>query len=371
MSSQDNNQVFSKWFEELSVSTIFAEPANSPSESSPASPSPAGAGNLTSNQTLLMTIAREAMACEFEVLLNQHQYPQAADRAIAALDLVQHYESELSVYRPRSDLSTLNKFGGSKSVALSGETIRLLQLAIDVFEQTSHAFDITAGSLSEAWGFSRREGRRPSEEEIGVALEKVGTDLLTVDPETSTARFLREGVSVNPGGIGKGFAIDRAAQLLARNGIHDFMMHGGLSSVIAHGDRLHPDTGGGWLVALKHPWRWEQKLGMIRLRNQALSTSGSGKQFFHFDGQRYSHIIDPRTGWPAKQMMSATVICHSAAISDALATAFFVMGEQAATEFCDRNPEISAVLVYQDEKTRKQVLKTINLADDQWIDERS
>lgn len=402
---QDPRFPLTSWFEELSVPAdaakgpsetecdAEAENAIEPSASQSGSPESSfsasesgksgGAPGLSSpevpaagrdwsegSQSLLMTIAREAMACEFEVLLNQHQYPNAPDHAVDALDLIEHYESELSVYRPRSDLSILNRFGGEKSVSVSGETVCLLQLAQAIHEQTARAFDITAGSLSEVWGFSRRAARRPSDDEIADALQKVGSDLLEVDSDLTTAGFRRPGVTVNPGGIGKGFALDRAAQGLARKGTLDFMMHGGLSSVIAHGDRMHPETGGGWLVALKHPWRWEQPLGMIRLRNQALATSGSGKQFFHFDGKRYSHIIDPRTGWPAQQMMSATVICRSAAIADALATAFFVMGERAATEFCDRNPEIAAVLVYQDEKTGKQKLKTINLAEDQWIADR-
>ena len=308
------------------------------------------------------------MACEFEVLLNQHQYPDAPDSAIRALDLIEKYEADLSVYRSRSDLSTLNRFGGERMVAMSGETLSMLCLARDLYELTEHAFDITAGSLSEVWGFSRREARRPSDGEIAEALQTVGTDLLKVDQEGATAGFSRPGVKVNPGGIGKGFALDRAAQQLGREGVHDFMMHGGLSSVLARGDRLHPETGGGWLVALKHPLRWEQQLGTIRLRDQALATSGSGKQFFHFQGKRYSHIIDPRSGWPAQQMLSATVICRSAAVADALATAFFVMGEKAATAFCDQHPQISAILIYQEGDSRKQKLKTVNLTSDQWIE---
>lgn len=319
-----------------------------------------------SGETLLLSIARTAMACEFEVLLNQYQYPDAADHAVAALDAIEYYESLLSVYKPRSDLSTLNRFGAQRSVAISNETEALLRLAKEVHRWTGGAFDISSGSLSEVWGFSRREGRRPTDDEIRAALTHVGSELLDLDSENSTACFSKKGVTVNPGGIGKGFALDRAAQLLHSRGIGDFMLHGGLSSVTAHGHRQHPDTGGGWLVSLKHPWRWEEHLGTVRLLDRALATSGSGKQFFHYGGKRYSHIIDPRSGWPAEKMMSATVICKSGAVADALATAFFVMGPEQSFKFCQEHNDVAAILVYQDDKSRKMIIEACNLGEDQW-----
>lgn len=317
-------------------------------------------------ERLLLSIARSAMACEFEVLLNQHQYPQAPDEAVAALELIEQLESLLSVYKPRSELSILNRFGSERQVAVSFDTANLLRLASDVYRFTGGAFDLTASVLSDAWGFSRRQGRKPDAATIAAALENVGSEYLSVDAEAGTAGFSRPGVQVNPGGIGKGYALDRAAGRLSAGGVDDFMLHGGLSSVVARGDRQHPQTGGGWLVSLKHPWRHEEHMGTIRLQNQALGTSGSGKQFFHIGGQRYSHIIDPRSGQPAQGMMSATVVCASGAVSDALATALFVMGVDAAREFCSQYPQIGAILVYQASKSSKQQLLTMNLPEGCW-----
>lgn len=317
-------------------------------------------------RSLLWSVARQAMACEFEVLLNQHQYRVGPDRAVAALDIVESIESLLSVYRPQSDLSKLNQFGSQRPVLISYDTCAVIRLAQAIHGWTAGAFDLTAGTLSEVWGFSRRQGRMPSKDEIEQALQEVGSNWIEVDVANSTARLNRERVKLNPGGIGKGYALDRAAQQLAAGGVGDFMLHGGLSSVIARGHRNHPRTGGGWLVALKHPWRWEETIGTIRLRDKALGTSGSGKQFFHFGGKRYSHIIDPRTGWPADCAMSATVICRSAAIADALATAFFVMGVEAVQRFCDAHKDISAILVHQDQATTKPMLTTFNVTPDEW-----
>lgn len=316
--------------------------------------------------TLLLSVAQSAMACEFEVLMNQHQHPQGAERAMEALQVVSQLERLLSVYKPRSELSVLNRFGGARPVSISHDTLTLLELARDLQKLTAGVFDITAARLSEIWGFSRREGSVPTQEAIEVALQQVGGQYVQTNAGERTAHFSREGVQVNPGGIGKGYALDRAVGRLIDHGIENFMIHGGLSSVAARGDRQHSATGGGWLVAVKHPWRWEEKIGTVRLRNQALGTSGSGKQFFHFGGVRYSHIIDPRSGWPAQGMMSATVICPSGAIADALATAFFVMGPELSHRFCDQHPQIAAILIYSDSKSGRQHIDTCNLTDDMW-----
>ena len=199
----------------------------------------------------------------------------------------------------------------------------------------------------------------PSPEQIQAALERVGTQHLHLDETASTIALGRAGVQLNPGGIGKGYALDCAAGLLVESGIEDFMLHGGLSSIVARGSR-HGDPDDCWKVALKHPWRSDETLDTISLRDQALGTSGSGKQYFHFGGKRYSHLIDPRSGWPADDLMSVTVVCPSGGVADALATGLFILGRQAATEFCEAHPEIRAILVYADAKTGGQRIERRN-----------
>ncbi len=321
---------------------------------------------LSLRDTLLLTISRQAMACEWEVLLNQHQYPFGAEEAMRALDLIEQLEALHSVFRTHSDLIAVNRFAAVRPVAVAHDTMVMLTLARDMHTLTEGAFDITAGSLSQTWGFSRRQGRMPTEGEIAKARQLVGTEFVVLDESQRLVELTKPGVTLNPGGIGKGYALDRAAGRLVSSGVLDFMMHGGLSSVVAHGNRQHSETGGGWLVALKHPWRWEEQIGTIRLTNQALATSGSGKQFFHYQGQRYSHIIDPRTGWPAQGMMSTTVISPSAAVADALATALFVMGPERSREFCQQHPSVAAILVFNDSKSGATVTESHNLTADQW-----
>lgn len=306
----------------------------------------------------LQSISKAAMACEFEVLLNERQYPLGVEVAFECMELIEHLEDLLSVYRASSQFSKINQFGGERSVLVDSKTLELIMLAQAAFTWTDGCFDMTAGSLSETWGFSRRQGAMPTPQQIDAALEVVGTEYVQVDEVQSTVRFTRPGVKLNPGGIGKGYALDRAAKILLRKGIDDFMIHGGLSSIVARGKRqgANPD----WTVALKHPWRTEELIETIPLRNQAIGTSGSGKQFFHFGGKRYSHIIDPRSGWPAQQMMSVTVICPSCAIADAIATGLFVMGVEKSIQFCERFSDIAAVLIYQDPKSGSQRIEHLN-----------
>lgn len=315
--------------------------------------------------SLLLSISRPAMACEFEVLQNQHQYPQGADAAVEVLDLVEEIERALSVYLSDSDFSRLNRSQG-KPVSVGVEAMQVLQLAQCLHQATAGSFDITAGALSESWGFSRRQGRIPSDSEIEESLARVGSEQIELDEANSLAQLKRPGAQVNPGGIGKGYALDLAAARLRAAGISDFMLHGGLSSITACGNRKQPDGLGGWLVALKHPLQSERTLGRVRLRAQSLATSGSGKQFFHFQGRRYSHIIDPRSGRPAEGVWSATVVCPSAAIADALATAFFVMGVEQTQAFCEQHPDISAILVHPSRESGREAITCFNVPEAMW-----
>lgn len=320
----------------------------------------------------LESIEQPAMACEFEVLLNQGQYRQGMEMARDALAVVHALEEELSVYRAASDFSNINRYAHERPVPVRADVCQLLLVAKEVSRITGRAFDITAGALSEAWGFSRRQGRKPADEEIASVLACVDSQALEIDAAAQTVRLNRPGIKLNPGGIGKGYALDRVATGLVAAEVKDFLIHGGRSSVLARGNRYdgreEPD---GWWIALAHPLRWEEKLGRVRLRNQALGTSGAGKQFFHYEGVRYSHVIDPRTGWPAQGVLSATAICRSGTLADALATAFMVMGVEATRAFCAEHPAIGAILVSTVSGGSKLVIDCVNVAEQDWDAQRA
>lgn len=276
------------------------------------------------NQPVLSEFSRRAMATEFSVML-PGMIGKAADSALSALAQVDAIENQLSIYVPGSDISRLNQAAGAGPVAVSPMTLEVLDRAITLSRLTDGALDITAGPLVEAWGFTKRRGQKPSSEVVQAALARVGYQKLLLDHERGTAELMEPGMAVNLGAIGKGFALDRVAASLRAAGIDDFLVHGGRSSVLVAGDD-QPGSGSGWRVAVEHPLLPGTRLGGLRLAGQALGTSGSGKQFFHHQGRRMGHVIDPRTGWPSGDMLSLTVLAPSAMDADALATGLFVMG---------------------------------------------
>ncbi|MEX2093577.1 MAG: FAD:protein FMN transferase, partial [Pirellulales bacterium] len=200
------------------------------------------------------------------------------------------------------------------------------------------------------WGFSRRQGRLPSDAEIVAALERVGMDGVVLDAEHHTVAFQRPGLSLHLNSIGKGYALDRMAEMLDStsdkdgDGLSNYLLHGGRSSVLARGDC--PGSGkAGWTIGVPHPLRPGERLTEVSLVNQALGTSGSGTQSFEHEGRRYGHLLDPRTGWPAEGIFSATAIAATAAEADALSTAFYIMGREKVERFCAERSGVAAVLV--------------------------
>ena len=316
----------------------------------------------------VLEVRRSAMACDWQVLLNAGQHQDAADIAIEALDRVDTLENQLSIYRPQSELTLINHRAAFQPVPVEPGLFNLLQRALELSEMTAGAFDITSTPLWKTWGFYRREGRFPSPKEVQVALERVGYQLVQLDPVTRSVRFAREGVELNLGAIGKGYALDCCARILGESGVTNFLMHGGLSSILGRGSRLRGDeeAAAGWTIALKHPLRQQETLGYLRLRDQALGTSGSGHQYFHHAGRRYGHILDPRTGFPSEGVISATVVTDSAADADALATGLLVMGREAALEFCACHPELGVVLVFPGQRSGAAEIACSGLSEADW-----
>ncbi|MFM7842704.1 MAG: FAD:protein FMN transferase [Planctomycetota bacterium] len=314
----------------------------------------------------LLHVGRSAMACQFEIYLIAGRPPLGPDIALQALDLVDQLEAQLTVYRPHSEISHLNRSAGEAPIPVEGRLFQLLLQAQQLHADTDGAFDITAGCLSKVWGFYRREGRVPESVELEAALERVGSQHLDLEPNLATVRFRQSGLEINLGAIGKGYALDRSAEFMLAEGVPDFLIHGGTSSILARGSRgAANDDPSGWSVALKHPLRSEERLAEIWLRDQALGTSGAGNQFFFHRGQRYGHILDPRTGRPASGVLSSTVIASSAARADALSTAFYVGGLSLAQSYCDAHPEVSALLITPADRAGEVELHRFNFTPDQ------
>ncbi len=168
-----------------------------------------------------------------------------------------------------------------------------------------------------------------------------------LDPVQQTVRYQRPGLEINLGAIGKGYALDRVADMLDRDwGVPAYLIHGGRSSVFARGT---PGQSHGWELSICHPWQPERRLATVWLRDRAMGTSAATFQFLEHQGKKLGHILDPRTGWPASAMASVSVLAPTAAESDALSTAFFILGSDAARRYCESHPGIGAILLPEGE----------------------
>jgi thiamine biosynthesis lipoprotein len=286
-------------------------------------------------------VQRRAMACRFEITLDSRD-ARFVPAAHAALDRVDAIEAQLTVFRETSELVRLNRFAATESVPCDRRLFALLTRCASLSAATDGAFDITTTPLSRCWGFLRRSGRLPAESEIAAARACVGMRHVTLDPAAMTVRFAQPGVELNLGAVGKGYALDRIAVTLRRAGVGRALLSAGQSSLLAIGG---PDPG--WPIDIVSPGR-DTPIARVWLRVAALGTSGAGEQFVIVDGRRYGHVLDPRSGWPAEGMLSATVACASAADADALSTAFLVAGPALAERYCRAHPDV-LVLVTPDE----------------------
>lgn len=252
-----------------------------------------------------------------------HSNQRAVERAVtAALDEMDRVDRLLSNYRADSELSRMNHSAAKTPFSASIELYDFVRRCRSFFDETSGTFDPTVGPLVRAWGFFTSDPERPSPGEAAAAKTRSGFDKVRLDDATRLVSYAVEGVELDPGGIGKGYAVDRAAAVLRGAGITSALISAGGSTIYGLG---HPPDREGWTVGVRDPAGASPFLRTVTLRDAAISTSGMSEKFVVVDGKRYGHIIDPRTGEPAEAMCQVTVVTPSATDSDALTKAAFLL----------------------------------------------
>ncbi|MDX1966807.1 MAG: FAD:protein FMN transferase [Planctomycetaceae bacterium] len=289
--------------------------------------------------TLLLRTS--AMGTDFDVLLNPDGPSHQVGAASEALDEIVRLDEQYSVYRAESELSTLNRLAAEHRVEVEQQLFRLLRRGCALAQQTEGAFNPIAGQLIELWRRTRREERAPTESERRQAIEAARLDRVEFDDARSAVRFSAPGPRFDLGAIGKGYAVDRAAEILVEQGVENWLVHGGKSSARVRGCHVEHD---GWPIALQNPLLPDRRFLTLILRDMAMSTSGTAVQWYRHQGKRYGHILDPRTGWPVEVMLSVSVIAPDAALADALSTAFFVLGVEKALSYCDNFENVGVIL---------------------------
>lgn len=262
---------------------------------------------------------------------------QASERVFEEIGRV---ENLMSPYKPGSDVYRINQAGWEQPVAVSEDTFLLLKRSAEISVQTGGAFDITFASLSSLWNFNLKKFIPPSRESVARRLPLVNYRLIVLDPAGRRVRLSRRGTRIGLGGIAKGYAIKRGIEAFRSAGITAAIVEAGGDLQVLGNKRCEP-----WRVGLAHPRKKGIVLSIALEDGEAVTTSGDYERFAVYEGVRYHHILDPRTGFPAKGLLSVSVIAKDAVDADAFATALFVMGREKALKFLSGRRDIQAILV--------------------------
>jgi len=287
-----------------------------------------GRGAVSSEELRLESSA-DAMGSTYSLVLYGQDRARLETASEDAFEEVRRLDRLLSNYRPESEWSQVNRYAAERPVKVSDELFHLLSACVEYSRQSEGAFDISVGPLMKVWGFYKGSGHLPQRAEVLKALEKVGYRNILLDASSKTVRFAREGVELDPGGIGKGYAVDRMVDILRRDGIGSALVSASGSSIYALGA---PPGEAGWKVRIRDPKDEAKTVTEVTLKNESMSTSGSYEKFFWAEGKIYSHIMDPRTGYPSTGMLSASVITPLTLDSEAWTKPYYINGREWAAK---------------------------------------
>jgi len=289
--------------------------------------------------------SRISMACEYAIEAYGPD-PAALPRIVdEAFDEVDRLDRLMSHYKSDSPVSRVNRAAAQHPVEVDRELFDFLAAAMRYNRESHGAFDVTVGPLIKAWGFFDGEGRVPSETELAAARRLVGGAHVTLNPASRTIAFDAAGVELDLGGIAKGYAVDRVVALLKQRQIAAALVSAGGSTIYALGA---PPGRDGWPVTIQDPVDSRKVAVTLELKDRALSIAGRSEKSFAAGGMIYSHIMDPRTGMPAQDVLSVVVLAPTGTEGDALDDAFFVLGAEGSREYLNRLRETEALFFLPD-----------------------
>jgi thiamine biosynthesis lipoprotein len=303
-----------------------------------------------SKQLLLM-----GSAFEIIVVVDLSEKIFAEEQINVAIHEIERIERLISSWDQNSQTSLINENAGIKAVTVDQELFDLIERSIKVSKLTYGAFDISYASIDEVWYFDGSMKALPSEESIQKSVVKIDYNNIILDQDKLTVFLKERGMRIGFGAIGKGYAAQKAKELLIENGVEDGVINAS-GDLVAWGFNA---DGKSWRVGIADPANNKSILAWIPVNDLAVVTSGNYEKFIEINGVRYSHIIDPRTGWPSRGLKSVTIICPNPELADALATALFVMGGETGLDLIDQLNGIECILV--DEENKLIISKNIQL----------
>ena len=265
---------------------------------------------------------------------------QAVEDAFAEVDRL---EQLLSEWRPDSEISRINAAAGERTIEVGADTLAVIQAGIAISRWSGGAYDLTWAALRGMYKFQPGDETVPDPAEVKKRLPLIDWRKIQVDERAHTVKLAKKGMALGTGGIAKGYALDRASEILRKAGLHDFMIFGG-GQIMVSGKK----NGRAWRVGIQHP-RKDDYFAFVEATSGSIATAGDYEHYFIKDGKRWHHIIDTKTGLPVTHTKAVTVVAESGLAADAVDTAVFVMGAKKALSILDKAPFKADVVVVDSE----------------------
>jgi thiamine biosynthesis lipoprotein len=322
---------------------------------SPGTSVPSPESRVPNPEAVRYEASHEAMGTIYTVVAYGRDKTSLSEAVGQVFEEIDQLDDQMSNYKPESELSGINRDAAQREVTVSPELFNLIQYSMHASEESGGDFDITVGPLMKLWGFFRGQGHLPSPAEIAQVQKRIGYRHVYLDAERRTIHFDVSGMSLDLGGIAKGYAVDRAADILRADGVTAALISSGASSIYALGS---PPGERGWKITVRDPYHQDKPADVIRLQNFALSTSGNYEKFFVINGETYCHIMDPHTGWPVQNMLATVAVVPTGVETEALTKTFFVGGVEKSRQFLTTHPNIIGIC-YQPGPQPKTFTRTI------------
>jgi len=281
------------------------------------------------------------MGTRFEITAVSKNEMLAKNSIDSAIKEIQRIENLISSWKPTSQTSLINENAGIKPVKVDKELLNLIVRSKKISDLTEGVFDISFASVTNLWRFDGTQNTLPSDEDIAFSVSKINYKNIIVDENNQTVFLKEKGMRIGFGAIGKGYAANRGKLIMQQLGINDGVVNAA-GDLITWG-KMESNTD--WSIGIANPKDKDNVMGWLVINNMAVVTSGNYEKFFTIEGKKYSHIINPTTGWPAIGTKSVTIICADAEIADALATSVFILGSEKGLTLINKLKNIECLIV--------------------------
>jgi thiamine biosynthesis lipoprotein len=325
---------------------------------------------LKNNVTLLLllfslsTFAQEnfkrtliLMGSRFDITVVASNEKEGNKYIDSAIFEIARIEKLISSWDVNSETSLINKLSGIKPIKVDKELFDLIERSIAISTLTNGAFDISYASMDRIWKYDGTMREMPSEEKISSSIKKVGYQNIIIDKEAQTVFLKLKGMKIGFGAIGKGYAADKAKALLIEKGAKAGIINAS-GDLNAWGKQAN---GKDWMVAITNPLNKNKVFSWLPINDSAIVTSGNYEKFISFNGIRYSHIIDPRTGYPSTGIISTSIMTSNAELADAISTSVFVMGVETGLDFINQLKGVDCIII--DEQNKIHTSNNIKLSN--------